>query len=343
MGGASPGNRLFATFGLVSDRERIVNIVILAALPLVAIAAQFTGEPFIITLATRMVILGIAGVGLNLALGYGGLVSLGHAAFFGVGGYVVGILSWHAQNFEPLVRWPIEIAGTTQMLILWPLAILVGGLVAAVIGLLSLRSSGVYFIMITLAFAQMIYYFAISWPSYGGEDGLPIYVRNQFPVLDTLDPLQFFLLCFAWLAAALFLTHRLTRSRFGLALECARQNPMRLTSLGIAPFPVRLVAFAVSGAIAALAGALYADLNRFVSPAMLSWHTSGEFIVFVILGGVGRLFGPVVGAAVFIILEHMLGGFTEYWQVLLGLLLLVVVLYARGGLIHMLAGERRYG
>ena len=325
------------------SREALVNALVLAALALVALVAHLADEHFTITLATRILILGMAGVGLNLALGYGGLISLGHAAFFGIGGYVVGVLSWHAQNYALLASWPFEIPGTTEMLIMWPIAILLGGLAAAVIGLLCLRSSGVYFIMITLAFAQMIYYFAISWPAYGGEDGLPIYVRNRFPGLDTLDPVQFFALCFALLCTALLVVSRLMASRFGLALECARQNPKRLTSVGIAPFPVRLVAFAISGAITALAGALYADLNRFVSPTMLSWQTSGEIIVFVILGGVGRLFGPVVGAAIFIILEHLLGDVTEYWQVLLGLLLLLVVLFARGGLMQVLAGARHHG
>ena len=325
------------------DRETLVNVVGLAVLCLTAIIARAADEPFVITLTAKIAILGLAGVGLNLALGYGGLISFGHAAFFGVGGYVAGILSWHAQNHEPLLTWPIGIGGTTEMLWIWPLAVLAGGLTAAVIGLLSLRSSGVYFIMITLAFAQMIYYFAISWPAYGGEDGLPIYVRNEFPGLDTLDPLQFFVLCFALLCGTLYLTSLLTASRFGLALGCARQNAVRLMSVGIAPFPVRLVAFVISGAVTALAGALYADLNRFVSPAMLSWHTSGEIMVFVILGGVGRLCGPIAGAAIYIILEHQLGGFTEYWQVLLGLLLLVVVLFARGGVMRVLAGERRHG
>ena len=324
-------------------REALVNALVLAALPIGAVAARLADEPFLITLAAKIAILGMAGVGLNLALGYGGLISLGHAAFFGIGGYVAGILSWHAQNYELLLDWPFEIAGSTEMLVMWPLAVLVGGLAAAAIGFLSLRSSGVYFIMITLAFAQMIYYFAISWPAYGGEDGLPIYVRNNFPGLDTLDPLQFFALCLALLGAALLLTARLTTSRFGLALECARQNPQRLTSVGIAPFPVRLVAFAISGAIAALAGALYADLNRFVSPGMLSWQTSGEIMIFVILGGVGRLCGPIIGAAIYIVLEHMLGGVTENWQVLLGLLLLLVVLFARGGVMQVLAGARRHG
>ncbi len=325
------------------SREALANIVLMAALALAAIIGAAVDEPFAVTIATKIAILGMAGVGLNFALGYGGLVSLGHAAFFGLGGYVVGVLSWHAQNYEPLMTWPLEIGGTTSMLLLWPLAIVMGALGAAAIGALSLRSSGVYFIMITLAFAQMIYYFAISWPAYGGEDGLPIYVRNEFPGLNTLDPLSFFAICFLLLCAVVFGVGRMAGSRFGLALHCARLNEARLASVGVTAYRVRLVAFVISGAITALAGALYADLNRFVSPEMLSWHTSGEIMVFVILGGIGRLCGPIAGAAAFILLEQFLGPITDYWKALLGLLLLLVVLYAPGGVMKALAGERRHG
>jgi len=325
------------------NRETAVNMALLAALPTAVLWALLVDEPFTVTLATRITILAIAAVGLNLALGHGGLVSLGHAAFFGIGGYVLGILSWHAQNEVVLVAWPAEIPGTTWAPALWLLAVFVGGTAAFVMGALCLRSSGVYFIMITLAFAQMVYYFAISWPAYGGEDGLALYVRSRVPGLDASAPLQFFGLCFAWLIGILALMRAVVRSRFGLALECARQNPARLACVGIAPFPVRLAAFTISGAVTALAGALYADLNRFVSPSMLSWQTSGEIMVFVILGGVGRWLGPLVGAAVFILLEHWLGGVTEFWPALLGLLLLVVVLRVRGGLMDLLAGPRPHG
>jgi branched-chain amino acid transport system permease protein len=214
--------------------------------------------------------------------------------------------------------------------------------VALAIGAVSLRTAGVYFIMITLAFAQMIYYFAISLPTYGGEDGLSIYLRSSLPFVDTGDPLSFFLVCYALLLSALFLTHRLVDSRFGAALQCARMNPERLATLGIAPFPVKLTAFTLSAMITGLAGALFAELNGFVSPAMLSWQRSGEIIVFVILGGVGRLFGPVAGAALFILLESFIGGWTDRWQLVLGLVLLSVVLFARGGVIGLLAGRARH-
>jgi branched-chain amino acid transport system permease protein len=320
-------------------RETAVNLAILAGLLAVPLAARLLGEPFVITLATKAAILGLAGVGLNLALGYGGLVSFGHAAFFGIGGYAAGILASHAQTSVPLLTWPIEIPGTTAMPVIWLFAILAALLVAIPIGMLSLRTGGVHFIMITLAFAQMIYYFAISWPAYGGEDGLSLYLRNGLLGLNTMDPWTFFLIAYALLLTALALSLTIVRSRFGLALDMARQNPLRLTSLGVRPFDVRLTALVISAAITGLAGALYADLNRFVSPTMFSWHLSGELIFFVILGGTGRICGPVAGAALYILLEHQLGQLTEYWQFLLGLLLLAVVLFARGGLVGLVAGR----
>ncbi|KZB69677.1 MULTISPECIES: branched-chain amino acid ABC transporter permease [Thalassospira] len=327
---------------MTMNREFLINSILAIALVAVPLIALGMDEPFIITLATKVAIFAMAGVGLNLVLGYGGLVSFGHAAFFGIGGYAAGILASHALNYEPIMESPFLIEGTTQMIVIWIVALIFSALVALVIGVITLRTSGVYFIMITLAFAQMIYYFAISWPAYGGEDGLSIYVRNGFPGINTLDPISFFALCAAMLAIAMVFSAVLIRSRFGLALQGARQNPQRMTAVGIAPFRIRLVAFVISAMITALAGALYADLNRFVSPTMLSWHMSGEIMVFVILGGVGRLFGPLAGAALYIILEHLLGGVWEFWQLPLGVLLLLVVLFARGGLVGVLAGERKH-
>ncbi|MEP2641427.1 branched-chain amino acid ABC transporter permease [Roseobacter sp.] len=321
------------------SRPFVLNLVLFAMLPVTALIALMLDAPFIITLATKVAILALAGVGLNIALGLGGLVSLGHAAFFGIGGYAMGILAAHAQTYTPLLEVPFLIEGTKSMPVIWLIATAAGALGALAIGALSLRTSGVYFIMITLAFGQMLYYFAISWPAYGGEDGLSIYVRNRFPGLNTLDPIQFFALCFAVLSVVLLVAGRLAAAPFGLALAAARQNPTRVETVGLSPYRLRLVAFVISGAITALAGALFADLNRFVSPTMLSWHTSGEIMIFVILGGVGRLFGPVAGAALFILLEHVLGGVSEFWHVYLGLLLLLVVLFARGGLIGAVAGR----
>ena len=322
-------------------KENYLNAIIIIALLSVPVIAMQMDEPFIITLATKATILALAGVGLNLALGQGGLISLGHATFFGLGGYAMGILASHAQSYEPLMETPLLISGTNSMPIIWLVAVVVSSLAALLIGLLSLRTSGVYFIMITLAFGQMFYYFSISWPAYGGEDGLSIYVRNQFPGLNTLDPIQFFAICFTLLLLVLFFVSRLTHSRFGLALNGARQSVARVETVGLNPFRIQLVAFVISGAITGLAGALFADLNRFISPTMLSWHTSGEIMVFVILGGVARLYGPVAGAALFIVLEHLLGGLSEYWHIYLGMILLFVVLFARGGIIGTLSVKPR--
>ncbi|RYH11872.1 branched-chain amino acid ABC transporter permease [Tropicimonas sp. IMCC6043] len=307
----------------------------------VPLAAWTFDEPFLITLATRAVIFAIAGIGLNLALGFGGLVSFGHAAFFGLGGYAMGILAHHAQTYTALATWPVAIEGTKSMPVIWLMAIGAGALAALVIGALSLRTKGVYFIMITLAFGQMLYYFAISWSAYGGEDGLSIYVRNGFPGLNTMDPIQFFAICYALLLIVLLSVNRVAQSSFGMMLRAARQSEDRVQAVGQAPFRLYLTAFTISGAITGLAGALFADLNRFVSPTMLSWQTSGEIMIFVILGGVGRVFGPVAGAALFILLEHSLGGSSEYWHIYLGAILLGVVLFARGGLYGFLAGREQ--
>ena len=321
-------------------REYILNALIVAALFAVPLWALMTNEPFIITLATRVAILALAAVGLNIALGLGGMVSFGHALYFGIGGYCAGILAHHAFSGTPVA---FGLSGSNQMLVIWALAMVVSGAVAAVVGALSLRTSGIFFIMITLAFAQMGFFFTLSWPAYGGEDGLPIFVRNQFPGVNTLRPWEFFLVSFGVLMAALVLFAALRGSRFGAALMAIRQNPDRAAAVGISPFGVKLTAFVISGMLTGLAGAMMADLSRFVSPAMMAWTMSGELIVIIILGGVGRLCGPVLGAAILVGFETLFGGWTEHWKLWLGLVLLGVVLFARGGVIGLLAGRERHG
>jgi len=321
-------------------REGVVSTALLGALLAFGIGAWAMGEVFFVNLAARVACVALAGAALNLALGFGGMVSFGHAAFFGLGGYAAGIAATHAFDGGTFAG---VLPGTTSMPVVWLAAMLVAGLAALPIGLISLRTQGVYFIMITLAFAQMIFYFAISFPAYGGEDGLPIYLRSELPLVDASDPLSFFLICFVLLIAVLLLCRTVLAARFGAALAMARLNPVRLATAGVAPLPVLLAAFVVSAMIAGLAGALFAELNGFVSPSMLSWHRSGEIMVIVILGGVGRLAGPVAGAILFVALETVIGGWTQYWQGWLGLILLGVVLFARGGLMGALAGPVRHG
>ncbi|WP_340146829.1 branched-chain amino acid ABC transporter permease [Halomonas sp. PA16-9] len=321
-------------------------MALLGLLLLLPVAAYFLGHIYYVNLASRITIIAMAAVGLNLAIGYGGMVSFGHAAYFGLGGYVAGISAYHAFDMTPFMTWPFSVPGSDNLLVIWLAAMLLCGLLALVIGAISLRTTGVYFIMITLAFAQMIYYFANSWPTYGGEDGLPIYIRNTLPLfnnnmLDSSDALTYFLICFTGLVLAMAITSRMMKSRFGAALTMARLNDVRLATAGISPYPIRLVAFVISAAITGLAGALYADLNGFVSPTMLSWHFSGELMVIVILGGVGRLYGPLAGAVLFVMMETFLGGVTQYWQLFLGLVLLGVVLFAKHGVMGWLAGRER--
>ena len=319
--------------------ERWLNALVvlgLLGLPLYALAVE---EPFTITLVTRAVILALAATGLNIVLGIGGLVSFGHAVFFGIGGYAMGILAYHAQTYTTLDLGLFATAGSNSMPVIWIVAMVASALIAFFIGLLTLRTTGVYFIMITLAFGQMFFYFAISWAEYGGEDGISIYVRNGFPGLNTLAPIQFFGICFFVLCVVLYLTARLQASPFGLALNAARQSAIRVETVGLNPMRLRLMAFVISGAITGLAGALFADLNRFVSPSMFSWQLSGELIVLIVIGGVGRLMGPVIGACVFVALEHFLGEITEFWHVWLGVILLCIVLFGRGGLIGLLTGR----
>ena len=322
--------------------EKFLNKWILFFLLFIPICGLIFEEPYYITLTTKVVILGIAGIGLNLALGYCGLISFGHAAFFGIAGYVAGILSFHALNDELLFSWPIVIPGSSEMLVIWPIAILVSGFLSFIIGLLSLRTSGVYFIMITLAFAQMLYFFSISWPNYGGEDGLSIYMRNSFPMLNTMEPFTFYIICLFWLLLSIFISFKLINSHFGMAFQAVKQNEERVKSVGIETFKVKLLVFVISGTITGLAGSLYTDLNRFVSPSVLNWPMSGEIMVFVILGGIARLYGPLIGAAFFIVLEQTLGSYTENWQFWLGLILILEILYVRSGILGLFDKKINY-
>ena len=322
--------------------EKFFNKWIIFFLILIPTCGIILDEPYFITLATKVLIFGIAGVGLNLALGYCGLISFGHAAFFGIGGYITGILSFHALNDEVLFSWPLVVSGSSEMLIIWPIAILVCAFFSLIIGILSLRTSGVYFIMITLAFAQMLYFFSVSWPNYGGEDGLSIYVRNSFPMINTMDPLSFYTITLFWFLFSIFISLKLINSPFGMSFQAIKQNEERVKSVGIETFKVKLLVFVISGTITGLAGSLYTDLNRFVSPTVLDWHTSGEIMVFVILGGMARLYGPLVGAAFFIALEQTLGSYTENWQFWLGLILILVILYARSGILGLFDKKIKY-
>jgi branched-chain amino acid transport system permease protein len=317
----------------------LIGLAFLLALPFLAEAA---GKGFYVTLFTRILIFGLAAASLDLILGYGGMVSFGHAAFVGVGAYVVGILSWHVFDASPVTTWPVMIEGTENAFVVWPLAALMGGLFAFAIGAISLRTTGISFIMITLAFAQMLFYLAISLRKYGGEDGIALYSKSQLvPAVDLFDRTTFYYVCLAILVTFLAICRRLIRSRFGMTVRGAKINERRMKALGFSPYRYKLTAFVISGAGAGLSGALLANAAEFVGPAYMSWQRSGELIVMVVLGGMGTLFGPVVGAAAFVLLEEWLADLTEHWQIILGPVLLFVVVFARRGIWGWIAGPAR--
>lgn len=315
-----------------SRTDRLAPLVLIGLLAALPPLAQAIGDPFLIKVATRVAVFAIAAVGLNLVVGFAGLVSLLQAGLFGVGGYVVGIAAWHDFNGEALGLGPWEWAGTSDLAITLPLAALVSGFVALATGVVSLRTSGPYFLMITLAFDQMLYYGAVALQKYGGEDGLQVLSTITFGGWDVSERTRFFYLTLAILAAILFLLGRLKDSRFGIVLRASAENERRVTVSGLPPYPYRLTAFVVSGVVAGLAGALLAAGQQFVSPADMSWVRSGDFVVMVVLGGLSTVWGPVIGAAAFVVLELVLSSWTQHWQLAFGLIIVVVVLTLRGGL-----------
>jgi len=294
----------------------------------------WSGQAFYLDLATRLVILGIAAVSLNLILGYGGMVSFGHAAYIGIGAYAVGIPVYHETygGFETIASYDglLHIA----------LAVGISALFALVVGAICLRTRGVYFIMITMAFAQMVYYFFLSLDTYGGDDGLVIELRSELPVISMDDPLELYLLCYFSLVAAMLLVRMIVRSRFGMVLQGAKGNNERMVTLGYNTYLYRLAAYVISGAMCGFAGALLGNRTAFISPDMMDWTHSGELMFMVILGGAATTFGPVLGAMVFILLEVVLKSYTVYWHLPFGLMLIGVVLFARGGLMGFFSGRR---
>jgi branched-chain amino acid transport system permease protein len=276
------------------------------------------GGEFYVALASRILIFALAATSLNLILGYGGMVSFGHAAFVGLGAYTVAI----AMQEGLVSAW-----------LVWPLAMGVAGLAALIVGAISLRTQGVYFIMITLAFAQMLYFLVVSLKTYGGDDGLSMAGRSVLlPGLDLAHERDFYYVTLAVLAGVLWAMARLLNARFGHVLQAIRENEVRMSAIGYPVYRYKLVAFTLAGALAGLAGALMANLGGFVSPSLMQWGQSGMLMVMVILGGVGYLYGGLLGAVFFLLMEELLSTYTIHWQLGLGAVLLLVVLVTPNGL-----------
>ncbi len=322
-GGAARGAVSSQPAMIASLNARTALVALVATgLLLLPLYSSITGNIFVLTLFTRIVIFALAAASLNLIMGYGGMMSFGHAAYLGIGGYAVGILANE---------------GIGSGFIQWPVALLVSALFALAVGALSLRTRGVYFIMITLAFAQMAYYIVSGLARYGGDDGLTIYKRSDFGGLINLSSrVQFYYLCLACLFGGVYLIWRIVNSRFGLVVQGLRSNEARMQAIGFPANRYRLVCFVIAGTMCGLAGALLANNTDFVSPAVMYWTRSGDLMVMVILGGMGSLFGPVIGAIVYLLLEEALSQVTEYWALIMGPLLLLIVLFGRGGIMGLL-------
>jgi branched-chain amino acid transport system permease protein len=302
-----------------AKRDVVLPTLIFAVFALLPIFAALSSKQYLLDIGGRIMVFAVAAVALDLLVGYAGLISFGHAAFLGLGAYAVGILAAH---------------GITDALIALPAAIAVSMLFAWLTGIVCVRTKGAYFIMITLAFGQMVYFIATSLAPYGGDNGLSVEARNTiagWPLLKSDRAFYYFaLLC---LVATYGFARSLVGSRFGRVLRGSKENPTRMATLGFAVRRFQLIAYIIAGGIGGVAGFLLANLTEFVAPAYMSWQVSGELIVMVILGGVGTLDGALLGSAAYLLAEEWLSGYTENWKVIFGPILVLVVLFARGGLL----------
>ena len=321
------------------NRKSIVlflGLALLLALPPLAISID---EAYFISLFSRILIYALAAVSLDLILGYAGMASLGHGAFIGIGAYAVGIFAFHLTEETVIPFLPGEWAGSINALFVWTSAIIASSFFALIIGALSLRTSGVYFIMITLAFSQMLFFFFVSLNTYGGEDGVNLEQRNQVRGLDLSNDAIFYYTCLTLLLALVYICLRIVNSRFGMVMRGCKQNEIRMRALGYSTYRYKLVCFVIAGAGAGLAGALLANQSEFVSPGLMHWTRSGEVMIMVILGGMGTIFGPIFGAVGLLLMEEILSTYTEHWMIILGPILICVVLFARRGIYGFLSGD----
>ena len=301
-----------------------LTALIFILLALVPVYAGATDSPYVLLQFSRILVFALAAVGLNLALGYGGLVSFGHAMYIGIGAYCVAIASHYGAD-----------SGILHLL----LVLVVTAVVAAPVGLIALRTHGIAFIMITLALAQMFYFLAVGLKQYGGDEGLPIHQLSRFGAL-TGSHVGLYLALLTCLGASLLLLRRVIRSRFGLILRASSMDARRVRAVGTSPLGYRLLAYVLSAELCALAGFFLANLTSFASPAYMAWTASGELIIMVLLGGAGTLVGPVVGAAGFLLLEDVLKGLTDHWMIIMGPVIVLIVLFLRNGIWGMIGSPK---
>lgn len=318
------------TLNKLLEPRSLLGIVVISICALAPIVAIFLDEPYYINLFSRMMIWAIAAISLNLILGYGGMISFGHALYLGIGGYAVGICSYYDLNSIYL-----------QIIV----AISAAGVLGLIFGGISLRTRGVYFIMITMALTQMIYFLSISIEEYGSDDGLIIYFRSEFgtDLISMDNPLHRYYLIFAVMVGCLYFSYRLVQSRFGYVIRGIKSNETRMQVIGYSTFKYRLLCFIIAGIMCTLAGVLSANVEKFVSPDTMHWTRSGELIFMVVLGGMASIFGPLTGAIIFWLLSEFLSRLTEHWHIIFGPFLILVVLLSPRGVDGLLSMKRRTG
>jgi len=310
----------------------VVAIILLALVPPVA---HVIDEPFYLSLFARIMVFAIAAVSLDLILGYGGMISFGHAAYLGTGAYAVAIMSFYEID-----------NGWLQLF----MAIVASALVALVIGAICLRTSGIYFIMVTLAFTQMLYFLGISLEVYGGDDGMDTN-RSEFVTwFDLTDDVNLYYFILIFLILSVYIGYRLINSRFGMVIRGSQSNDQRMQTIGFPTFRYKLASFVIAGTMCGVAGFLLANLTEFLTPEYMHWFRSGEIMIMMIMGGMGTLFGPIFGAAAYILLEEWIPeilelihtGWGEHWWVAFGPVLILLVLFAKRGLWGLLPDRKRH-
>ena len=317
-------------FQILKTYRGVYNAMIVLICIVMPFVAPVIGQEFYTDVLARTMIFAIAAISLNLIMGFGGMISFGHAVYMGIGAYAVAILASH---------------GIESAYIQWPVGIIASGLFALLFGAICLRTRGVYFIMITLAFAQMVYFLSISIEKYGSDDGLNIDARSNFGVsfFDLSDDLTMYYTSFVLMMGCLYLTYRIVNSRFGMVIRGSMSNDDRMKSIGYPTYGYKLTAFVIAGMMAGLSGILSANFEDFVSPDMMFWPRSGEMIFMVVLGGMGTIFGPLGGTMIYLILSEILSNITASWHLIFGPFLILVVLFARGGVEGILKKYERSG
>jgi len=313
--------------GVLKSVPGAVYAVLIALLCIAPVLTSVFDQPFYLDLLTRALIIAIAAASLNLIIGYGGMISLGHAAFIGIGAYCVGIPAYY-DNYNGFVHLG--------------LAIVCSAAFALVTGAISLRTRGLYFIMITLAFAQMLYFTFVSLDEYGADDGLVIYQRSDFGgVLNLENATVLYYTVLVLLLLSLVFINRLVHARFGRVIVGCKHNESRMQALGYNTYRYKLTCYVISGVMCGISGFLLGNFTYFISPEMMDWVHSGELIFMITIGGIATALGPLTGTTAFLLLEEYLSGITQYWHLIFGLLLIALVVFGKGGIHGILAAAEK--